>query len=190
LEAAVEEPAPPHKRRIDLFVDAPRATRVVRVERHRTIVAPTEVEVGHRTFKHDHARGNHPDGSVLRRPEARTWGKYGGLPSRAPRLDELQVTDTSIAVTRHDGRIPVIAGLCPEQEPLCTTAWLARSSSYHRGVGKVLKLIVCTVKERRPTLRTGVLKPCIERIQRRSRAGLPRGLRNQIRAQINDQRIG
>src|SRR5215469_17089511 len=87
-----------------------------------------------------------PAGSVLSRPEVRTWGKYGGLPSRDPNaLDELQVTNTSLVSSTtidafQSSDVPV-----PKNTPVWATARAATSSSYQRGVGKVPSAIVCTL---------------------------------------------
>src|SRR6516164_6270524 len=55
FEATAKEPTAPSSGRIDLLVDAPRATRTVRVQRGGAVIAPAKVNVGQRAFKHDHA---------------------------------------------------------------------------------------------------------------------------------------
>src|SRR5215472_1376010 len=87
-----------------------------------------------------------PGGSVLSRPEVRTWGKYGRLSSREPSaFDELQVTNTSLVSSTtidafQSSDVPV-----PKNTPVWATARAATSSSYQRGVGKVPSSIVCTL---------------------------------------------
>src|SRR6516165_10294393 len=75
-QAAVKKPAAPGKGSIDFLIDAPRAIRIVRVQRDGAVIAPAKVKVGQRAFKHDHPGWNDA-------------GWVGTQPSRGAHLGEI-----------------------------------------------------------------------------------------------------